>query len=137
MLLVIAGTMEVGAKAGAAADHLPELGLGAHHLEEDEVDHLRHVDAGIHHVHGDGDVRRLLRVREIVDQGLGVFFLVGDDSSELAGEVRVVGVEPPGDEERVVMGLGEDDGLAEPVAVVDSKAVGHQVFQDLVDGCPG
>ena len=30
--------------------------------------------------------------------------------------------------------FGEDDGLAEPVAASDTVAVGHQDFEDLVDG---
>src|SRR5262245_37925185 len=46
-LLVPAWSEQVGAQACPAADHLPELGLRSHRLEEDEVDELRHVDAGV------------------------------------------------------------------------------------------
>src|SRR5690606_21176432 len=45
--LVQAGPEQVGAQAGAAADHLQELDLRAYCLEEDQVDHFRHVDAGV------------------------------------------------------------------------------------------
>ena len=63
-LLVLAGAEQVRAEPRAAADHLPELGLRAHQLEEDQVDHFRHVDAGVEHVHRDGDVRRLVLVEK-------------------------------------------------------------------------
>ena len=82
--LVVAGPEQVRAQAGAAADHLPELGLRADQLEEHEVDDLGHVDAGVEHVDRDGDVRRLVRDREVVDQALGVLGAVGDDPGEVA-----------------------------------------------------
>ncbi len=50
---------QVRAQPRAAPEHLPELGLRAHQLEEDQVHDLRDVDAGVEHVHRDGDVRRL------------------------------------------------------------------------------
>ena len=71
-LLVLARAEQVRAEPRAAADHLPELGLRAHQLEEDEVHDLGHVDAGVEHVDRDGDVRRLVLVREVVDQALRV-----------------------------------------------------------------
>ena len=60
VLLVLARAEQVRAQPRAAADHLPELGLRAHQLEEHEVDDLRHVDAGVEHVDRDRDVRRLV-----------------------------------------------------------------------------
>ena len=57
-----------------------------------------------------------VRLREVVDEGLGVLRLERDDPRELALVVRVVGVEALRDELGVVVVLGEDDGLAEPVA---------------------
>ena len=68
VLLVLARPEQVWAEPGAAADHLPELGLRADHLEEDQVDDLGHVDAGVQHVDADGDVRRLVLGGEVVDQ---------------------------------------------------------------------
>ena len=68
--LVVAGPEQVGAQPGAAADHLPELGLRPDQLEEHEVDDLGHVDAGVEHVDRDGDVRGLVLDREVVDQAL-------------------------------------------------------------------
>ena len=53
--LVLAGSEQVLAEPGAAADHLPELDVGVDRLGEDEVDDLGHVDAGVEHVHRDGD----------------------------------------------------------------------------------
>ncbi len=103
-LLVLPGPEQVGTEPRAAADHLPELGLRAHQLEEDEIHDLRHVDAGVEHVDRDGDVRRLVLVREVVDQALRVLGLEGDDAGELALVVRVVGVEALGDELGVLPG---------------------------------
>ena len=64
VLLVLSRTEQVRAQPRAAADHLPELGLRADDLEEDEVDHLRHVDAGVEHVDRYGDVRGLRRIEK-------------------------------------------------------------------------
>ena len=131
-LLVLARPEQVRAQARAAPEHLPELGLRAHQLEEDQVHDLGDVDAGVEHVHRDRDVRRLVLGREVVDQALRVLGLEGDDARELALVVRVVGVEPLGDELGVVLVLGEQDRLAEPVAAGDRQAPRHQVLQDLV-----
>ena len=91
--LVVAGPEQVGAQPGAAAEHLPELGLGPHQLEEHEVDDLGHVDAGVEHVDRDGDVRRLVLGRRSRRSGSGAYFTcVGDDPGEVAVvELRVVG----------------------------------------------
>ena len=128
------GREQVPAQARAAPQHLPELGLRAHHLEEHQVHHLRHVDAGVQHVHRDGDVRRLVLDGEGVNQALGVLGLVGHHPGELALVVRVVDVEALGDELGVVVVLGEHDGLAQAVAAGHLLALGHQVRQHLVHG---
>ena len=57
-----------------------------------------------------------------------------DHAGEMAGKVRVVGVEALRDELGMGVVLGEDDRLAEPVAVLDLDAVRHQVLEHLVDG---
>ena len=121
-LLVLPGPEQVRAQPRAAADHLPELGLRAHQLEEHQVHDLRHVDAGVEHVHRDRDVRRLVLAREVVDQALRVLGLERDDARELALVVRIVGVEALGDELGVLLVLGEEDRLAEPVAARDLDA---------------
>jgi hypothetical protein len=125
---------QVLAQARAAPEHLPELGLRADDLEEHQIDDLGHVDAGVQHIDRDGDVRHLLLVGEVVDQALRVLGLVGHDAGEVALVVRVVGVEALGDEVGVVVVLGEDDGLAQPVAARHLLALGHQGFEHLVDG---
>ena len=132
--LVVAGAEQIGTKAGAATQHLPELRLRPDHLEEHQVDHVGHVDAGVQHVDGDRNVRLAGRDRELVDQVLGVLRRVGDDPSEVAFVVRVIRVEPFDDELGVPLILGEDDCLAEPVPTCDLLAAGHQVFENLVDG---
>ena len=73
-------------------------------------------------------------VGEIVDQALRVFGLESDDACELALEMRVVDVEPLGDELGVVVVLGEDDGLAQPVAASHLLPARHQMLQHLVHG---
>ena len=129
-----AGAEEIGAQPRPAPKHLPEFCLRADDLEEDEIDDLGHVDAGVEHVDGDGDVRGFLGPREIIDQGLGVLGLEIDHASERSLEMWIVLVKPLDDEGRVIVVLGEDDRLAEPVAVRDLQALGHQLFERLVDG---
>ena len=48
--------------------------------------------------------------------------------------MRVVRIEALVDELRVVVVLGEDDRLAEPVAVRDLQPMRHQMLEHLVDG---
>ena len=132
VLLVLGRPEQVRTQARASAEHLPEFGLRAHQLEEDQVHDLGDVDSGVEHVHRDGDVRRLVLGREVVDQALRVLGLECDHARELALVVRVVGVEALRDELGVVLVLGEQDGLAEPVAAGHRQTPGHEVFQDLV-----
>ena len=70
-------------------------------------------------------------LRKVVDQRLGVVDLKIDDPGEMAHLVRVIGVEPLRDERGVVVVLGEDDGLAQFVAIIDLQPVRHQVLQHL------
>ena len=72
-------------------------------------------------------------IEKCVDQALGIFGLEGDDAGKLALVVRIVRVEAFSDELGMVVVLGEDDGLAQPVAACDLLAVGHQVLKHLVD----
>ena len=74
------------------------------------------------------------------DEALRVLGLVGDRVRELATVVRVVGVEPLGDEVRVRPVLGEDDRLAEPVTARDLQLdlgpieVGEQLLDERENG---
>jgi hypothetical protein len=79
-------------------------------------------------------VRGLVLAREVVDQALRVLGLEGDDPRERTLQVRVVGVETLGDELGVLLVLGEDDRLAQPVAACDLEAPRHQVLEHLVHG---
>jgi hypothetical protein len=54
-------------------------------------------------------VRRLLLVREVVDQALRILGLEGDDTRERTLQVRVVGVEALGDELGVLPVLGKNE----------------------------
>ena len=132
--LVLPRPEQIRTEPRAAAEHLPELRFRSDDFEEDQVHDLRHVDAGVEHVDRDGDVRRLVRLAEIVDQRLRIIGLEIDHSREGALEVRVVGIEALRDELRVLLILGEDDRLAEPVAGGDLQSVRHQVLEHLVDG---
>ena len=134
-VLWVARPEQALAEPGAAPEHLPELGLRPHQLEEHQIDHLGHVDAGVEHVHGDGDVGRLVLVGEVVDQALAVAHLVGDHPSEVPGvERRIVGVEPLLDEIGVALVLGEDDRLAQPVAAAHLDALSHEVLEHPIHG---
>ncbi|WP_335991036.1 hypothetical protein [Glycomyces sp. MUSA5-2] len=118
---------------GAAADHLPELGLRPDRFEEEEVNDLGHVDAGVEHVDRDRNARGLVRYGEVVDELACIGHPVGDDLCELAQVLGVVRVEPFGDELGVVLVAREDDGLAKPFAAVDLDAVLLERLECLVD----
>ena len=83
VLLVVVRPEQLRAQARAAPDHLPELDLRVDRLEEDQVRHLGHVDAGVEHVHRDRDVRRLVLLREVVEQALRILGVVVDDAREV------------------------------------------------------
>ena len=76
----------------------------------------------------------LVRIGEIVDQALNIFRLEVDDPRKLSFVVRVIDIEALRDELRMVMILGEDDRLAQPIAACHFKAAGHQMLQHLVHG---
>ena len=59
--------------------------------------------------------------------------LVRDHLGELAAVLVVGEVEPLCNELRMLVVLGEDDGLAQPVPTSDPVPVGHQRLQDLID----
>ena len=120
-------------QTGAAPDHLPELRLAHDLLEKHQIQHLRHVNAGVQHIHGNGDLRQLLRVRKLIDGTLRIGHIVVDDFGE-TGQVRIFLVEHLKDFLRMGVILCKDDRLAQFVAVVDGQAMGHQCVQHLPDG---
>ena len=67
-LLILAGSEQVFAGAGATPHHLPELGAGAHRLEEHQIDDLRDVDAGVEHVDGDGDAQIAVWIGKLINK---------------------------------------------------------------------
>ena len=121
------------AQPGAPSYHLPELGLAHHLFEEYQVQHLRHIDAGVQHVYGDGDLRQLFRVGELVDGALSVGHVVVDDLG-VARQMRILLAEHLQDLLSMTVVLGEDDGLAQLLPVVDFHPVGHQQIQGQLDG---
>jgi len=133
-LFILTRPIQVFAQAGAPANHLPELGLGADDLEEHQIDHLRHINAGVEHVHRDGDVRHAVLEGELINQALRVLGLVGHHASEGALVLGVIGIEALGNEVRMGVVLGKDDGLAQAVTASHFLALGHQVAQHLVHG---
>ena len=125
------------AEPGAPANHLPEFRFAAHLFEKDKVDALRHIDAGVHHVYRNGNERRLVRLFEIVNDGLRIG-IVTDDPLDEAGillfQLRIQLAKPLPDELRMALVLGKDDGLADAVAARRLDAPFHQVLQNGVHG---
>ena len=58
-------------QASPAANHLPELDLRAHLLEEDEINDFGHIDASVHHIDRHGDNRQRLDLK-IIDYGVRI-----------------------------------------------------------------
>ena len=79
-------------------------------------------------------MRHLVLGGEVVDQALRVFGLESDNSCKLALVMRVVDIETLGDKLGVVVVLGEDDGLAQPVAASHLLPARHHMRQHLVHG---
>ena len=125
---------KIWTQARTAADHLPELGLRPHRLEEYKVDDLRHVDAGIQHIDRNGDMWRLVRVVQTIDERLRVTVFRDDHAREVAGKMRIIRIEARADKFGMSAVFGEDNGLPEPVAVLDLDPVSHQVLEHAVDG---
>ena len=131
---VVTGTEHVRCQAGSAADHLPELALRTYLFEQDEVEHFGNVDTGVEHVHGDRDPRHSRGILERFDEVLCAVGLVGDDAGKSPSVGGVMVVESLLDELRVTLVLREDDRLAELVTAFDFEPVGHQPFENKVDG---
>ena len=132
-LVLILTIHQPRAQTGASPDHLPELRLAHDLLEKHQIQHLRHVNAGVQHIHGNGDLRQLLRVRKLIDGALRIGHIVVDDFGE-TGQVRIFLVEHLKDFLGVDVVLCKDDGFAQFAAIVDGQAIGHQRIQHLPDG---
>ena len=133
---VAARSKEVGAQPRPSANHLPELGRTPHELEKDEVHNAHRIHARVHHINGNGDLRINLLVRffELVQEVLRLAFVVVNDPQKGPTVLRVILVEPLLNEKSVLVVLGEDDGLSNAVPSCHLDAIGHEVFEHLVDG---
>ncbi len=131
-LVLILAIQQIRTQTGAAADHLPELCFAHNLFEEHQIQHFRHINTGIQHIHGDGNLRQLLRVGELVDCTLGIGHVVVNDLSK-TGQMRILLIENCKNFLRVGMVFCKDDRLAQLAAVVNGKAVGHQGVQHLPD----
>ena len=131
--LLVRAVQQAGAEPGAAANHLPELGLAHNLFEKHQVEHLRHINAGVQHVHGNGDLRQLLRVGKFVNGALRVGHIVVYDLRK-AGQMGIFFMEHRKDFLRMGVIFCKDDGLAQLAAVIDGQAVCHQGIQNLPDG---
>ena len=79
-------------------------------------------------------MRGTVGLRELTDQVLHEFGLVGHDSSELTCVLGVVDVESGGDEVGVRIVLREHDRLPEAVSPGHPATFGHQDLEYFVDG---
>ena len=130
--LVLAGPEKVFTQAGAAADHLPELGVGFHRLGEDQVDDLRDIDASVQHVHGNCYSEILASVSgfEIVNELFGARLVVVDAQAEVAAILGIHFIEELDEKFGVAVVAGENDSFAKPGAVGVADAFFHQIPQD-------
>ena len=133
ILFVVAVPVEARAQTCSTPDHLPELRLRPHRLEEDEVGDLGHVDAGVEHVDADGDLWHLVRFAEFLDEVVGVRDPVRDDARERPGELRPSCVEALRDEVGMALVLREDDRLGQRVAAGHLVPGFHEQREHLVD----
>ena len=119
------------------ADHLPEFRFAAHLFEKDKVDALRHIDARVHHIHRDRNEWRLVRLFEIVNDGLRISIVTDhplDEAGILLFQLRIQLAKTLPNELRMALVLGKDDGLADAVTARRLDAPFHQVLQHRVHG---
>ena len=133
-LLIQSRPEQIRRKAGAATDHLQKFDLGAHLLEEHQIDDVGHVDAGVHHVYADGDLRHSAAHLELLDQGEIALHMAVDELTEIHTQLRVNLLKALDDLLRLNMAGGKDDGFAQCVAAFHLQAVFHQIVQHRVDG---
>ena len=119
------------AEPRTTADHLPELRFAAYFFEEHQIHTLRHINARIHHIHRDRNKRRLVRLFEIVNDGLCIGIVADhplDESRVLGLQLRVELAKAFPDKLRMALVLGKDDGLADAVAACRLDAPFHQIL---------
>jgi len=85
---VPAWTEQLRSQSRTAPNHLPELRLRSHELEEHEIHDFMHVDARIEHTDRHRDMRRLRGTGKIIDQRLRIVGLEVDDARKAAGIAR-------------------------------------------------
>ena len=117
------------AQTGSPADHLPELCFGTHLLEEHQVHTLGHVDTSVHHIHRNCNMWFLFRLLEIVNDLLGIAVLTDHPLGKGSMVLGIELIEPIQDKLGMALVLGEDDGLAQPVAACHFDAPLHQVLK--------
>ena len=121
------------AQPSAPANHLPEFRFRTHLLEKYQIDALRHIDAGIHHVHRYGNVRFLLCLLEVVDDGLGIGIVTDHPLGECTVILRVQLIESFQNKFCMALILGKDDGFPQAVAPRHFDPPLHQVLQHKIN----
>ena len=92
-----------------------------------------HIGAGGDHIHGDGNAR-VVFVAELLEDGLGVFFvLVGDLFAEGGGFAEFL-ADDLDDVVSVGVGLGENQGFGDFVFAIGAGAVGEDFGELVAEG---
>ena len=103
VFFVIPWPVQVWAKPGASSHHLPELCLGMHRLEEEQINDIGNVNAGVEHVDGNGDLEAIIGEGKIVDEALHVGQPTHDHASEMPRVLGIVRIESSADEVRMFL----------------------------------
>ena len=128
-LFVHARSEQIGRKTGTAADHLQELDLGSHLLEEHQIDHVRNINTGVHHINADGDLRHTAAHLELFDQCQVALYMAVDQLAEIHAKLGIDLLEALNDFDCFDMAGCKNDGLAQRIAAVNLQTVLHQIAQ--------
>ena len=110
-------------RAGLPPFHLLEVAFRFHVAHEEQALQRFHIGAGGDHVHGDGDARIEI-IAELAEDGLGIFLvLVGDLLAEAVLLIELL-ADDLDDVVGVGIGLGEDKGFRDFLAVRENGRQG-------------
>ena len=132
-LTLISPINESWAKSSTTSDHLPELGIAHYFLKEHKVQYFRYIDTGIHHIYGYCDLRKLVRLRKLINKSLSIVDPIVDYLGKSV-QMRVIFIEDFKDFFRMIMILGKNDRLSKLLTIIYLDTFGHNCMQHLPDG---
>ena len=116
------------------ADHLPELRLAHHLLEEHKIQNLRYINTGIQHIDRNGNLREFPRIAELINRTLRIIDPVINYFGKVIRQMRIFLMEHLKDLLCMSMIFGKDNCLADLFPVIDLQPLCHHRLQNFPNG---